>query len=145
MKTAAAALFLLALVPVSASAESEYAACMKMQQSLGGTVNGFLPLRASRSYGRMNYGSYGLVGGRYDSYGTSYGTGYFPIRISIDWAFGENSQVLSRIYACRHLVKVKPPAYRVIGVKSPAKRMSTNVTGRKASERPAPDFLPSAN
>lgn len=145
MKTAVAALLLLALVPVSASADSEYATCMKMQQAMATMPNGSTPGRRGGYFNRASFGPVWQQDptGIYFAY--SLGTTYSSLRMSSDWSFGENSRVLGMTRACRHLVKVKPPAYRIVGVKSPAQRTSTNVTGRTAAPRPAPDFLPAAD
>jgi hypothetical protein len=149
MKTALAALFLLALVPVSASAESDYAACMKME-ALMSTPGAFLSGRG-RYYRNTSYGYRGAGRSTFDSYGSTssvphlFGSGFLLGGTSNSWSFAENTRVLNRSYACRHLIKVKPPAYRIIGVKSPTNRTSTNVTGRQATPRTPKGFLPPAN
>lgn len=143
MKSALAALFLLALVPVTASAESDYQACMKME-ALMGTPGAF-------SSGRGRYYDGGQFGYRARTFG--YGDGYYPLFVSNfwiggtsrSWSYSENTRVLNRSYACRHLIKMKPPAYRIIGVKSPTNRTSTNVTGRQATPRTPKGFLPPGN
>lgn len=154
MKTALAALFLLALVPASAAADSEYRQCMKMDNLPGGSSGMFVPGRYSglgSSYlmsASSRYfpgpGSYSTRG-FYDYNSMALGGVGFGFALSSQWSFAQNSRVLNRTYACRHLIKVKPPAYRVTGVKSPTNRTSTNVTGRKATPRPPRGFLPPGN
>lgn len=150
MKTAFAALLLLALVPVSASAESDYSACMKMETLMGAPAafssgrgryitSGYRGSRAAYfGDSRMNYG----IGGSSYHFVNSFGSGFLVGGLSSSWSFGENTRVLNRSYACRHLIKMKPPAYRIIGVKSPTNRTSTNVTGRQATPRTPKGFLP---
>lgn len=153
MKTALAALFLLALVPVSASAESEYRQCMKMNNLPGGSGGNLVP-RGYNSAGSRYimsayspyFGGRGIYTGRgiHDYNSMALGGVGFGFAMSGNWSFAQNTRVLNRTYACRHLIKVKPPAYRITGVKSPAQRTSTNVTGRKATPRPARGVLPPA-
>jgi hypothetical protein len=142
---------LLALIPLTSFAESDYATCMRMAQLLGDSS---ATLLSDQDSGRRyrNYGSYGgyisvnnysssyYGGGSYYSYlGSTYGmSGLYFSSASSAWFDGENNRVLQMSRSCRHLVKHKPPAFRVVGVKSPAYRAATNVTGRPAaaSENP---------
>jgi hypothetical protein len=144
---------LLVLVPIAASAESEYAACMRLEQRMGGAGGAFLPLRNDGNYrAPVAYGGYGgsfPFGGvhpdaQYYSYGVSYAGVYSTVvgryfgSGASRWSFAQNERVLSMARSCRHLIKLKPPAYRVVGVKSPANRTATNVSGRQATPRAAP-------
>lgn len=154
MKSALAALGLLALVPVSASAESAYAACMRMGQLPGDSASLYLSRNAGYYNGTYYGGGFGPLSGSsyYDrSYGSYAGSGFggwFPGRsfaASNAWSFSQNTRVLNKSRACRHLVNVKPPAYRVVGLKSPAQRTSTNLTGRKVAPKVSPGFLAPGN
>jgi hypothetical protein len=108
---------------------------MRVEGLMGDSTDPYFP---GRSFG---------LGGAYRSAGyyffdSSIGETYLRFGSTSNWSFAQNTRVLNQSYACRHLIKVKPPAYRVVGMKSPAHRTSTNVAGRKATQRPARGFLP---
>jgi hypothetical protein len=131
MKSVVAVLGLAMLSPVAAFAESDYSACMKMQARTGSTgfnqtYRGF----GSRStfFPASTYvGAYGGAGSYY--YGSNFfyaNASSYSFRVDSGFSSAANDYVVALARQCRHLVKPRNPAFRVVALKSPALRTTVN-------------------
>lgn len=109
----------LAVVPVLASARSEYAECLagqNQQRALRGFSGARPAIKVTRYYSSLDYGS------PYAGFSTS----SYPLRYSLMFD-GYADMLAGMVRVCRQFKdKPEPPKFRVVGVKAPALNRAGN-------------------